>query len=107
MKVACIGGGPGGLNFAIQMKRAFPRAQVTIHERNPRQDTYGWGVVLSDQTTEGLKEADPETYARLTARLVHWDDIEVHFMGRCIRSSGHGFSGMGRRALLDILQNRA
>jgi anthraniloyl-CoA monooxygenase len=107
MKVACVGGGPGGLNFAIQMKRADPGAQVTVYERNPRSNTYGWGVVLSDQTTQGLKAADPETYARIAARLVHWDDIEVHYRGRCIRSSGHGFSGMGRQALLDVLHQRA
>ncbi|MEE8555690.1 MAG: bifunctional salicylyl-CoA 5-hydroxylase/oxidoreductase [bacterium] len=107
MKVACIGGGPGGLNCAIQIKRTHPTWDVSVHERGSRDSTYGWGIVLSDQTTEGLKAADPETYSRIAAQLVHWDDIDIHFMGRCIRSTGHGFSGMGRQVLLDTLNQRA
>ena len=107
MKVACIGGGPGGLNCAIQIKRADPTREVTVYERNARDDTYGWGIVLSDQTSQVLREADRETHTRIAVKLVHWDDIEIHFMGRCIRSTGHGFSGMGRRSLLEVLYRRS
>jgi anthraniloyl-CoA monooxygenase len=107
MKIACIGGGPAGLYFAILMKQADPSHQVTVWERNRADDTFGFGVVFSDATMGKLAEADPETHAAITGSFSHWDDIDIHFGARVVRSSGHGFSGMGRQALLTILQDRA
>lgn len=107
MKIVCIGGGPGGLFFAILMKRANPAHDVTVYERNAADNTFGWGVVFSDETMENLRESDPETVDRITGAFAHWDDIDVVFKGRTITSSGHGFCGIGRQKLLDILQQRA
>ena len=107
MKAAVIGGGPAGLFSAILMKRANPATRVTVFERNRADDTYGFGVVFSDQTLENVREADPETFERVSARLAHWDDIDIHFKGRTITSGGHGFSGIARRELLAVLQERA
>ena len=107
MKVAVIGGGPAGLYFALLMKKANPAHQVTVLERNRPDDTFGWGVVFSDQTLGNLRAADEETYRRIADSFAHWDDIDVHFKGRTITSGGHGFSGIGRRRLLQILQGRA
>jgi anthraniloyl-CoA monooxygenase len=101
-----IGGGPGGLYTALLTKRRDPDADVLVVERNRADETFGWGVVLSDQTVDGLRVADPESGDRLAAALHRWDDIDVHFRGRVVRSSGHGFSGIGRRKLLALLQER-
>ncbi|HEX3431105.1 MAG TPA: bifunctional salicylyl-CoA 5-hydroxylase/oxidoreductase [Rhizomicrobium sp.] len=103
----CLGGGPAGLYFAIALKRLDPRHDVLVVERNRPDDTFGWGVVFSDQTMEQLERADPESAAAVTQALAHWDDIDVHFRGETIRSGGHGFSGIGRKRLLNILQERA
>jgi anthraniloyl-CoA monooxygenase len=106
MHITCIGGGPAGLYFALLMKRRDPSHRVTVIERNAASDTFGWGVVFSDQTLGALHEADPETATEILDAFNHWDDIEIHFKGRRIRSSGHGFCGIGRMRLLDILQRR-
>jgi len=107
MKVVCIGGGPAGLYFAVSMKLRDPSHQVTVYERNRADDTFGWGVVLSDQTLERMTANDPASAAAVGESLAHWDDIDVFFRGRKISSSGHGFSGIGRRRLLALLQARA
>jgi len=89
------------------MKKADPRHEVVVLERNGPDDTFGWGVVFSDATLENLRAADAESLAEIEASFAHWDDIDIHFKGRTITSGGHGFSGIGRRRLLDILQRRA
>src|SRR5579872_4173731 len=107
MRIVCIGGGPAGLYFAILMKLRDPAHRVSVIERNRPDDTFGWGVVFSDETLRNLKGGDAESEARITASFAHWDDIDVHFKGRVIRSGGHGFCGIERRHLLNILQERA
>ena len=105
--IAVVGAGPGGLYLAISLKLRDPSLSVVVHERNRPDDTFGWGVVFSDQTLANLKANDPETAATIEAAFVHWDDIDVHIHGRTIRSGGHGFAGIGRQRLLTILQDRA
>jgi anthraniloyl-CoA monooxygenase len=105
--IAVVGAGPGGLYLAISLKLRDPALKVTVYERNRPDDTFGWGVVFSDQTLANLKANDPETAAIIEAAFVHWDDIDVHIHGRRIRSGGHGFAGVGRKRLLNILQDRA
>jgi anthraniloyl-CoA monooxygenase len=106
MRITCVGGGPAGLYFALLMKKADPAHHVRVLERNRAGDTFGWGVVLSDQTVDALREADPETAAQISDAFNHWDDIAVHIGGRTIVSGGHGFCGIGRKKLLNILQAR-
>lgn len=106
MNILCIGGGPAGLYFALLMKQQNPGHRVTVLERNRPFDTFGWGVVLSDQTLGNLRAADAPTAALIGDALNHWDDIEVFFKGRSVRSTGHGFCGVGRKKLLNILQER-
>jgi len=107
MRIACLGGGPAGLYFAISMKLRDPAHDIDLYERNRPDDTFGWGVVFSDQTVENLMANDPVSGAVIQSEFAHWDDIEVHIHGETIRSSGHGFIGIGRRRLLNILQERA
>ena len=107
MNVAVIGGGPAGLYFALLLKKARPETSITVIERNRLDETFGWGVVFSDQTLENFRAADPETCDQITSSFAHWDDIDVHVHGRVITSSGHGFAGIARRRLLHILQERA
>ncbi len=106
MNILCIGGGPAGLYFALLMKQQQPGARIVVVERNKPFDTFGWGVVLSDQTLGNLRLADPITGQLIGDALNHWDDIEVFFKGQVIRSTGHGFCGIGRKHLLNILQER-
>src|SRR5579863_4962613 len=107
MKVVCLGGGPAGLYFAILVKKANPSWRVTVLERNRYDATFGWGVVFSDKTMSGFKDADPQTHASITEAFRHWDDIDVFFKGRKLTSGGHGFCGISRIKLLQILQARA
>ncbi|MET1111162.1 MAG: bifunctional salicylyl-CoA 5-hydroxylase/oxidoreductase [Allosphingosinicella sp.] len=107
MRIACLGGGPAGLYFAISMKLRDPAHEVDLFERNRPDDTFGWGVVFSDQTVENLIANDPVSGAVIQSEFAHWDDIEVHIHDETVRSSGHGFIGIGRRRLLNILQDRA
>ncbi len=106
MRVLCIGGGPAGLYLALLLKKARPEVVVRVVERNRPYDTFGWGVVFSDQTLGNLVEADAETAESIAGAFNRWDDIDVHFKGRTITSSGHGFCGIGRKRLLNILQAR-
>eukprot|EP01030_Chromulinospumella_sphaerica_P001414 gene1414-1386_t len=106
MKIVCIGGGPSGLYFALLMKKLGPDHDITVVERNKPYDTFGWGVVFSDQTLENMRQWDIETAAEVEQAFNHWDDIELHFKDRVIRSGGHGFVGIGRKKLLNILQVR-
>jgi anthraniloyl-CoA monooxygenase len=107
MRIACIGGGPAGLYFAISMKLRDPGHAIDVFERNADGSTFGWGVVFSDQTVENLMANDAVSGATIRDEFAHWDDIDVHIHGACIRSSGHGFIGIGRKRLLRILQDRA
>jgi anthraniloyl-CoA monooxygenase len=107
MRIACLGGGPAGLYFAISMKLRDASHDIDLFERNRADDTFGWGVVFSDQTVENLMANDPVSGAVIRDEFAHWDDIEVHIHGETVRSSGHGFIGIGRKRLLNILQERA
>ncbi|MGE0315803.1 MAG: bifunctional salicylyl-CoA 5-hydroxylase/oxidoreductase [Lautropia sp.] len=106
MKIRCIGGGAAGLYFAILMKRLDPSHDIAVVERNRPYDTFGWGVVFSDQTMENMRRCDTKTADEIQQAFNHWDDIELHFKGRVIRSGGHGFVGIGRKKMLNILQAR-
>ena len=107
MRIACIGGGPAGLTFAISMKLRDPDHDVHVFERNAEGVTFGWGVVFSDQTVDNLMANDPVSGRIIASEFAHWDDIDVHVHGQCVRSSGHGFIGIGRKRLLEILTARA
>src|SRR5262245_36130195 len=107
MKVDVIGGGPSGLYFAILIKSSHPQAEVRVVERNRADDTFGFGIVLSDETLNNLRQADEPSYREIAANFAYWDDIYTHYKGRILKSSGHGFSGIRRRTLLQILQRHA
>ena len=106
MKIVSVGGGAAGLYFALLMKKADPAHDILVVERNRRDDTFGFGVVFSDATLETFADADAETYAEITRNFAHWDDIDIHYRGEVLTSTGHGFSGLSRQLLLDILQRR-
>ena len=106
MKIVSVGGGPAGLYLGILMKRADPSVAVTVLERNRADDTFGFGVVFSDATLDNLAAADPESFELIREAFAHWDDIDIHWRGQVLSSTGHGFCGMERRLLLRILQDR-
>jgi anthraniloyl-CoA monooxygenase len=107
MDITVVGGGPAGLFFSLLMKGRDPRHRITVLERNGPDDTFGWGVVFSDETLSNIAEADPTSYAEITQSFAHWDAIDIHYKGEVLTSGGHGFSGLSRKRLLNILQRRA
>ena len=107
MRIAIVGGGPAGLYLAILMRRSRPDAAVTVYERNRLEDTFGFGVVFSDQTLDNFERADPESYAAILAEFAYWDDIEIRHKGAVHRIGGNGFCGFARTTLLRILARRA
>jgi anthraniloyl-CoA monooxygenase len=107
MKIACVGGGPAGLYFAISMKLRDPSHHIELFERNAPGVTFGWGVVFSDLTVDNITRNDPVSARMITREFAHWDNIDVHFRGETVTSGGHGFIGIGRKRLLEILQERA
>ncbi|MEU7038891.1 FAD-dependent monooxygenase [Streptomyces sp. NPDC046237] len=106
MRVAVIGGGPGGLYFAALAKQLSPDWEVTVWERNAPDDTFGFGVVFSDETLDGIATADPVVHSAMSAEFARWSDIDVRYRGQTLTSGGHGFAALGRRSLLRILQDR-
>ncbi|MFQ5349540.1 MAG: bifunctional salicylyl-CoA 5-hydroxylase/oxidoreductase [Thermoanaerobaculia bacterium] len=106
MRIVSIGGGPAGLYFSILMKKALPGAEITVYERNRPDDTFGWGVVFSDETLDNFERADPESFAAITANFRYWKNIETYYGGDCVVSTGHGFAALSRKTLLLILQER-
>ncbi len=106
MRIAVIGGGPGGLYFAALTRQLSPEHEVTVWERNAADDTFGFGVVFSDETLGGIEHADEAVYAQMEREFARWDDIDVHYRGQVLTSGGHGFAAMSRRRLLEILQQR-
>src|SRR3954464_6174964 len=107
MRIAVIGGGPAGLYFSILTNKLKPDAEITVHERNQADDTFGFGVVFSDATLDNFEKYDLPSYRRITQEFAYWDDIAVHFRGTVHRIGGNGFCGCARRTLLLILQERA
>ncbi|WP_312930983.1 bifunctional salicylyl-CoA 5-hydroxylase/oxidoreductase [Agrobacterium cavarae] len=106
MRIVCIGGGPAGLYFSLLMKKLYPEHHIRVVERNRPYDTFGWGVVFSDQTMASMQTWDKESADEIQQAFNHWDDIEVLFKGTRQRTTGHGFVGIGRKKLLNILQSR-
>ena len=106
MRIAVVGGGPGGLYFAALAKQLAPDREITVWERNAADDTFGFGVVFSDETLGGIEHADLAVYRAMEREFARWDDIDVHVKGQAITSGGHGFAALSRRRLLQILQRR-
>ncbi|MEQ8398726.1 bifunctional salicylyl-CoA 5-hydroxylase/oxidoreductase [Thalassobaculum sp.] len=106
MRISVVGGGPAGLYFAILMKAARPADRITVYERNRPDDTFGFGVVFSDETLQTFERYDPETYRLITERFAYWDDIEIHFKDTVHRIGGNGFCGCARPTLLQLLHQR-
>jgi len=107
MKIVSIGGGAAGLYFGILMKKQDPSHEITVIERNRPYDTFGWGVVFSDSTLGNFVKADEPTARKILGSFNHWDDIDVRINGKSFISGGHGFCGIARKRLLNILQERA
>ncbi|MGQ4615827.1 bifunctional salicylyl-CoA 5-hydroxylase/oxidoreductase [Nocardia sp. R7R-8] len=106
MRIAVVGGGPGGLYFSALAKQLGPEHEITVWERNAADDTFGFGVVFSDETLGGIEHADASIYQRMQREFARWDDIDVHFRDQVLTSGGHGFAAMSRKRLLEILQQR-
>jgi anthraniloyl-CoA monooxygenase len=106
MRIAVVGGGPGGLYFAALTRQLDPSHEITVWERNAEDDTFGFGVVFSDETLGGIEHADPAIHESMSREFARWDDIDIHYRGHVITSGGHGFAAMSRRRLLQILQER-
>ena len=106
MKIAVIGGGPGGLYFSALAKQLGPHHEITVWERNAADDTFGFGVVFSDETLGGIEHADESIFAAMQREFARWDDIDVHYRGEVLTSGGHGFAAMSRKRLLEILHAR-
>ena len=106
MRIAVVGGGPGGLYFAALAQQLDPGSEITVWERNAADDTFGFGVVFSDETLGGIEHADAAIYRAMEREFARWDDIDVHVQGQVITSGGHGFAALSRRRLLQILQQR-
>ncbi|EED35785.1 anthraniloyl-CoA monooxygenase [Luminiphilus syltensis NOR5-1B] len=107
MKMVCLGGGPAGLYLGISMKLRNPENEVAVYERNRPDDTFGWGVVFSDQTVDNLMENDPRSGKAIADEFIHWDLIDCYVEGKVERSGGHGFIGLGRKRMLQLLHQRA
>jgi anthraniloyl-CoA monooxygenase len=107
VNVAIVGAGPAGLYLAILLKRDDPSHRVAVYERNRVEDTFGFGVVFSDETLENVGEADPETNQAMATAAARWEEIEIHYRGTVMRSTGHRFSGLERKTLLELLAGRA
>jgi anthraniloyl-CoA monooxygenase len=106
MKIACIGGGPASLYFALLLKKRDPSVAVDVYEQNRADDTFGWGVVFSDETLGNFEAADPESYAAIRSHFAYWTDIDSFLPGAKVTSTGHGFCGLARVKLLQILHER-
>ncbi|MEC9046812.1 MAG: FAD-dependent monooxygenase [Planctomycetota bacterium] len=106
MRITCIGGGPASLYFAILLRKQLPSAQIDIYEQNRADDTFGWGVVFSDETLGNFEVADPESYGRIRDNFAYWTDIDTFYAGEKVTSTGHGFCGLARKKLLLLLQDR-
>src|SRR5699024_6565431 len=107
MKIAIVGGGPGGLYFSVLMKQLDPNHEITLWERNAATDTFGFGVVFSDETLGGIENADPVVAEYMASQFARWADIDIHYKGEQITVGGQGFAAMGRKELLQMLQQRA
>ncbi|TMH79067.1 MAG: bifunctional salicylyl-CoA 5-hydroxylase/oxidoreductase, partial [Betaproteobacteria bacterium] len=106
MKISIIGGGPGGLYFALLAKKRWPRWEIAVHERNRADDTFGFGVVFSDATLGTFRDYDPPSYESIRRSFAYWDDVEIVYKGRALRCAGNGFCGCSRVTLLKLLQAR-
>jgi len=106
MRIVSIGGGPAGLYFSLLLKKSFPTVDIEVFEKNKPDDTFGWGVVFSKETLGNFRDADPESLAAIESRFVYWDDIETHLRGQVTVSTGHGFCGLSRKELLQLLHAR-
>ena len=106
MKIAVIGGGPGGLYFSILLKKALPKCEIDIYERNKADDSFGFGVVFSDETLSEFLTRDPKSYELIRSKFAYWDDLDVARDGEFVRITGNGFCGCSRKTLLQLLQQR-
>lgn len=106
MKITVIGGGPGGLYFSILVKKAIPSAEIDVYERNKADDSFGFGVVFSDETLSEFLSRDPKSYELIRSKFAYWDDLDVARDGEVVRITGNGFCGCSRKTLLQLLQQR-